>query len=126
MEVNGFYKCEFCGNIVQLVNDWWGDLYCCGEIMFLIQTKLTDEGNEKHVPFVITQDNKLTVKIGEVEHPMLPAHYIQWIELRQWDTIQRKYFNHDDKPQADFEYFWWDYSVYSMCNIHWLWKLESK
>ncbi len=46
------YKCEACGNIVEVLNAGDGDLVCCGSPMKLMKEGTTDAAKEKHVPVV--------------------------------------------------------------------------
>lgn len=122
-KVNEIYKCEICGNIVELVNVGGGELFCCGQPMKLQEEKSEDSSTEKHVPFIIKEDDKITVKVGEnTEHPMMKKHYIQWIELLADGKIYRKFLNPDDKPEAVFCLKADKVSAREYCNIHGLWK----
>jgi len=102
-KLNEVYKCEICGNIVELINVGGGELVCCGQPMNLLKEKSEDSSTEKHVPFIIKEDDKVTVKVGEnIEHPMMEKHYIQWIELLADGKVYRRFLNPDDKPEAVF------------------------
>lgn len=120
------YKCEICGKIVGLIHDGGGELVCCGEPMQLLNANTTDAAQEKHVPAVSVEGNVLTVKVGSVEHPMTPEHYIQWIMVTQGTHTQRAELTPSDKPAASFII---DpakpYAVYEYCNLHGLWKKEG-
>ena len=78
-----FYRCEVCGNLVELIEDGGGELVCCGEPMKLLTANTTDAATEKHVPVCTREGNKLHVVVGSVAHPMVDAHYIQWICVAQ-------------------------------------------
>jgi len=54
-----------CGNIVEVLHEGAGTLVCCGQDMELFIEKKEEEGNEKHLPVVEINGNKITV---EVEH----------------------------------------------------------
>ena len=43
---------------------------------------VTDAAVEKHVPVWSVENGIVHVKVGSVEHPMLPEHYIEWVSLR--------------------------------------------
>ena len=119
-----FYKCKHCGNIVAYIENKGVPIMCCGEKMEPIEPNTTDAAGEKHVP-VITIDGKLvTVAVGEVEHPMLPEHYIQWIVLETKEGRQRKTLQPGDKPVATFALTDTDevIAAYEYCNLHGLWK----
>ena len=118
------YKCEICGNLVEVLFEGEGELVCCGEIMELQEEKLSDpDVGEKHVPVFAKNENGDTiVKIGSVEHPMLPEHYIQLIEVFTNEGILRKYLAPSEKPEflvkskEDLKH------AREYCNIHGLWK----
>ena len=119
-----FYRCEVCGNIVELINNGGGELVCCGQPMVELKAKTADAANEKHVPVVETQDGKFVAKVGSVEHPMTNEHYIQWIAAVTDTGIYRINLTPRDKPKAVF----CDLDVkdvkevYEYCNVHGLWK----
>jgi len=122
-KLNEIYKCEICGNIVELINVGGGELVCCGQPMNLLEEKSEDSSTEKHVPFIIKEDDKVTVKVGEnTEHPMMEKHYIQWIELLADDKVYRRFLNPDDKPEAVFYLKADKVSAREYCNLHGLWK----
>jgi len=122
-KLNEVYKCEICGNIVELINVGGGELVCCGQPMNLLKEKSEDSSTEKHVPFIIKEDDKVTVKVGEnIEHPMMEKHYIQWIELLADGKVYRRFLNPDDKPEAVFYLKADKVSAREYCNLHGLWK----
>jgi len=43
------YKCQKCGNIVEVLHSGAGELVCCGEPMKLLSENTTDAAQEKHV-----------------------------------------------------------------------------
>lgn len=116
-----FYRCEECGNIVELIENGGGELICCGAPMVELKAKTADAANEKHVPVVEKEDGKLVAKVGSVEHPMTDAHYIQWIAAVTATGVHRINLTPSDKPKAVF----CDLDVtevYEYCNLHGLWK----
>lgn len=117
------YKCEVCGNIVEVLHAGPGQLVCCGKPMVLFEEKTADSAVEKHVPFIKREGNKYIVKIGEnAAHPMEEKHYIEWIELTVDDYIYRKYLSPGDEPQAAFEVAEGkNVSARELCNVHGLW-----
>ncbi|MCD6287819.1 MAG: desulfoferrodoxin FeS4 iron-binding domain-containing protein, partial [Candidatus Hydrogenedentes bacterium] len=74
------YKCEKCGNIVEVLHAGPGKLVCCGETMVLYEENTVDAAREKHVPVIEKVDGGIKVKVGSVAHPMTADHYIEWIE----------------------------------------------
>jgi len=121
-----FYRCEHCGNIITKVNDSGVPVVCCGEPMKELVPGATDGAFEKHVPFVTVDGKTVKVQIGEVEHPMLEAHYIQFIALETKNGVQIRYLKAGDKPAAEFVIADGDsaVAVYEYCNLHGLWVKE--
>ena len=120
------YRCEHCGNIIAHINDSGVRCVCCGEEMKPLVPNTTDAAGEKHVPVIRVEGQTVTVTVGAVEHPMLDAHYIQWIMLETKEGRQRKVLKPDDKPVATFALTDTDAVVaaYEYCNLHGLWKAE--
>ena len=85
----------------------------------------TDAAGEKHVPVVAIDGDKVTVSVGSVEHPMLPAHYIQWILIETETGWQKRTLTPDDKPCATFIVDAKVVAAYEYCNLHGLWKNEQ-
>jgi len=116
------YKCNVCGNIVEVVHAGIGELVCCGQSMELLTEKLQDAGNEKHVPVIEKTATGVKVKVGSIPHPMEEKHYIEWIELHADETGYRKFLKPADKPEAEFCVTAKKLSARDYCNIHGLWK----
>ena len=121
-----FYKCEHCGNIIVKVLDSGVDVVCCGEKMVELVPNSTDAAGEKHVPVIKVEGNKVTVTVGEVEHPMLDEHFIGWVMLETTTGRQRKELKPGEKPEAVFALAEGEKAVaaYEYCNLHGLWKAE--
>ena len=119
-----FYICKHCGNIIAYVRSSGVPVVCCGEPMQEIIPGTTDGALEKHVPVIEVEGNKVTVRVGAVEHPMLPEHYIEWIALETAQGNQRKPLAPGQKPEAVFMLAEGDSVVaaYEYCNLHSLWK----
>ena len=116
------YKCEICGNIVEILHGGKGKLICCGQEMILLLVKTEDQGKEKHVPVFEKNENTLNVKIGSVPHPMEENHYIEWIEVITENGILRKFLKPGEKPEAVFETNENIIELREYCSIHGLWK----
>ena len=116
------YKCETCGNIVEVVHEGGGELVCCGEPMKLMVENTVDAAKEKHVPVVEKIAGGVTVKVGSVFHPMEEKHYIEWIEIIADGKAYRQFLNPGDTPQATFMIEAKDIQAREYCNIHGLWK----
>ncbi|MFC1988176.1 desulfoferrodoxin, partial [Chloroflexota bacterium] len=97
------YRCNVCGNIVEVLHAGQGELVCWGQPMELLQEKTTDVGSEKHVPVVETTGKEIKVKVGDVAHPMEEKHYIEWIGVIANGVSYRKFLRPGDKPEAEFE-----------------------
>lgn len=116
------YKCDVCGNIVEIEHGGKGQLVCCNQPMKLLVENTVDAAYEKHVPVVEKADGKVTVKVGSVEHPMEEKHYIEWIEVIVDNKLYRKYLKPGDKPEAVFNIADGSIIVREYCNLHGLWK----
>ncbi|MDY6968246.1 MAG: desulfoferrodoxin [Spirochaetota bacterium] len=117
------YKCEICGNIVEMLHGGKGELICCGQPMKLFTENTVDAAKEKHVPVVEKDGDAIKVKVGDVAHPMEEKHYIEWIEVIHGDgKINRKYLKPGDSPEASFCCIEGQATVREYCNLHGLWK----
>ena len=116
------YKCEVCGNIVEVLHEGKGELVCCGQPMELFQEKTADVGLEKHVPVIEATDRGVKVKVGDVPHPMEEKHYIEWVEVITDGGSYRQFFKPGEKPEAEFEIRAQKIAAREYCNIHGLWK----
>ena len=122
-----FFKCETCGNVIEFLNASGVPVMCCGKKMEELVPGTSDGAAEKHVPVIKQEGNKVTVLIGEVEHPMVEAHYIQWIVLETGKGAQRAYLNPGEAPKAEFILAEGDdvVAAYEYCNLHGLWKADK-
>ena len=116
------YKCELCGNIVEVLFGSDGQLVCCGQPMTLLVENTVDAAKEKHVPVIEKIDGGVKVKVGEVAHPMEEKHYIQWIEIIADGKIYRQFLNPGDAPEATFNVVADQIAAREYCNLHGLWK----
>ena len=119
-----FYICEHCGNIIEYVKESGVPVMCCGQKMTELVPGTSDGAHEKHVPVVVIDGDKVTVEVGSVEHPMVEAHYIQWIAIETTKGSQRVKLECTDKPRAEFKLAGGEELVaaYEYCNLHGLWK----
>jgi len=120
--VKQIYKCNVCGNIVEVLHAGQGELVCCGQPMELLEAKTADEGKEKHVPVIDACDKGEKVKVGSVPHPMEEKHYIEWIEVITDGDGCRQFLKPGDKPEAEFDIKSRKVAAREYCNIHGLWK----
>ena len=116
------YKCEICGNIVEILHEGKGELVCCGEPMKLYAENTVDAAKEKHVPVVEKVSGGVKVTVGSVLHPMEEKHYIEWIEIIADGKAYRQFLKPGDVPEATFNVDAQDISVREYCNLHGLWK----
>ena len=116
------YKCELCGNIVEVLHGGDGELVCCNQPMKLYAENTEDAAVEKHVPVVEKTDCCVKVKVGSVAHPMDDDHYIEWIEIVADGKAYRQFLNPGDAPEATFAVTPADLTARAYCNLHGLWK----
>ena len=116
------YKCEVCGNIVEVLHEGKGELVCCGQPMKIFKENTVDAAKEKHVPVIEKTSDGFKVKIGSVAHPMEEKHYIEWIEIIADGKAYRKFLKPGDVPKAVFCIQAQEITAREYCNIHGLWK----
>jgi superoxide reductase len=116
------YKCEHCGNVVEVLHAGGGQLVCCGEAMKLMVENTVDASKEKHVPVIEKVNGGIKVTVGSVQHPMEEKHYIEWIELIADNKAYRKFLQPGDVPEAIFEVEASQVTAREYCNLHGLWK----
>ena len=123
MNLKDIYKCEVCGNIVELEHAGAGELVCCGKPMKEMKAQTADSTTEKHVPLIERVENGYLVTVGSTLHPMIEAHYIEWIELTADGVSHRKFLKAGDEPKVLFEIpEAKTVSAREYCNLHGLWK----
>lgn len=121
-ELRQVYKCNVCGNMVEVLHAGAGELVCCGQPMEKMLEKVEDVGKEKHVPVIERTTSGIRVKVGSVPHPMEEKHYIEWIEVMADGKLCRKSLKPGDQPEAEFETQAGKVSARAYCNIHGLWR----
>ena len=119
------YKCNICGNIVEIVHTGDDEVVCCGQEMELQIEKIDDVGGEKHVPVIETVEGGVMVKVGSVPHPMEEKHYIEWVEILADGKVYRQELKPGDEPVATFKIVAKNITAREYCNIHGLWKSKS-
>ena len=120
---NQIYKCNVCGNMVEMVHTGVGTLVCCGQPMELLNEKNKDKGQEKHVPVIEKTEKGVIIKVGSVPHPMEEKHFIEWVEILADGKVDRVFLHANDKPETEFCTEAKDIMARIYCNIHGLWKL---
>jgi len=116
------YKCNVCGNIVEVVHTGKGQLVCCGQPMDFLGENTTDAAQEKHVPVVEATDSGIKVKVGSVPHPMEENHYIEWVEIIADGKSCRIFLKPGEKPEAVFDIASQKVTAREYCSVHGLWK----
>jgi superoxide reductase len=116
------YRCETCGNIVEILHAGAGELVCCGAAMKLFTENTVDAAKEKHVPVIEKSADGVKVKVGSVAHPMEEKHYIEWIEVLVGGKAYRQFLKPGDTPEAAFCVESGAVVAREYCNLHGLWK----
>jgi len=116
------YKCEVCGNIVEVLFGGEGELVCCGKPMVLQKENTVDAAKEKHVPVVEKTADGFKVKVGDVAHPMEEKHYIQWVEIIADGKAYCQFLNPGESPEATFRIQADQVAAREYCTLHGLWK----
>ncbi|MFH1312500.1 MAG: desulfoferrodoxin [Candidatus Eisenbacteria bacterium] len=116
------YKCEVCGNIVEVLHGGQGELVCCGQPMKLQAENTVDAAKEKHVPVVEKTPSGVKVKVGSVAHPMEEKHYIEWVQIIAGGRAYRIFLKPGDAPEGTFDVAKGDVIAREYCNLHGHWK----
>ena len=116
------YKCDVCGNIVEVLHEGAGELVCCGQAMKHFVENTVDAAKEKHVPVIEKSGGKINVKVGSVAHPMEEKHYIEWIEIIADGKAYRQFLKPGAAPEATFDIDAKNIAAREYCNLHGLWK----
>lgn len=120
----GIYKCNVCGNMVEVVRPGGGNLVCCGQPMDNLATKTVDASKEKHVPVVEKVNGGIKVKVGSIPHPMEEKHYIEWIEVLVEGKSYRQFLRPGQAPEAVFNLPAGAVVAREFCNLHGLWEAK--
>ena len=116
------YKCEICGNMVEMVHEGKGELVCCGQPMVLKTDNVVEASFEKHIPVVERISGGWKVIVGSDPHPMVEQHYIEWIELIAGQKAYRQFFKAGQAAEAVFMLDDDSVTARAYCNLHGLWK----
>ena len=116
------YKCDLCGNIIEVLHGGAGELVCCGQAMNLLAENTVDAAKEKHVPVVEKTPDGVKVSVGSVAHPMEAKHYIEWIEIIADGKSYRQFLNPGETPEATFTVDAENVTAREYCNLHGHWK----
>jgi len=118
------YKCEICGNIVEVLHVGGGKLVCCGQEMILLPEQTEEQGKEKHVPVIEKIGEDTFVKVGAVPHPMLPEHYIEWADVIRPDRVIRAFFKPGEEAKMKVCHAENILKVREHCTVHGLWATK--
>lgn len=117
------YKCEICGNIIEVLHSGQGELICCNQPMKLQAPNTKDAAIEKHVPQIQELSEGVLIQIGEQEHPMTEEHFIEWIEIQTVNRSHKTFLESGQKPEAIFAIAKNKITkVRAYCNLHGLWE----
>jgi superoxide reductase len=119
------YKCEICGNIVEVLHGGAAPLVCCSQKMALQEENTVDAAREKHVPVIEKGKESITVRVGSVPHPMEEKHYIEWVELIADGKSYRQFLQPGGTPVAIFPITADKVTAREYCNLHGHWKAEG-
>lgn len=123
-EQQQIYKCNVCGNIIEVLHSGDGELVCCNEPMMLLLENTEDAALEKHVPVIEKTEKGVKVSVGSVLHPMEEEHYIEWIQIIADGKSYRKFLKPGDGPIAEFKITADNITAREYCNLHLLWKSD--
>ena len=119
-----FYICPHCGNIVTMAKDAGVPVMCCGQKMQELVAGTVEASLEKHVPIYTIENGVINVMVGEIEHPMIPEHFIEFIAVETNKDLKMTRLTDLDNPEANFAILPDEtvVAVYAYCNLHGLWK----
>ena len=116
------YKCEVCGNLIEVLHGGKGELVCCGQPMKLLVENTVDAAKEKHVPVIEKMTGGYKVKVGAVAHPMIDTHFIEWVQIIDGDRVCRVFLKPGAVPEAEFLSTAGSVTAREYCNLHGVWK----
>jgi superoxide reductase len=116
------YKCEVCGQMIEVLHGGEGELVCCQEPMKRYVENTVDAAKEKHVPVVEKTASGVKVKVGSVAHPMEEKHYIEWVEIISGGKAYRQFLKPGEAPETTFDVAAGDVTAREYCTLHGLWK----
>ena len=118
------YKCNVCGNIVQILFSGVGELVCCGENMQKLEANQGENNalSEKHLPEI--EENEFGKFVRLNQHPMTTDHYIQFIQVISKDKkcLYTKFLYPNELAEANISFMDKEFEATELCNIHGLWR----
>jgi len=124
-KLNKIYRCEVCGNIVEIIHEGMGQLVCCGQPMSLIKEEIKEQIKEKHIPIIKENKNGIEIEVGKVPHPMEEKHFIEWIEISTEKGYSKKFLKPGEEPSALFLTKAKNLRARAYCNLHGLWATKK-
>jgi len=126
LEKKTVYVCKHCGNVIEGLWNGTPSVQCCGEDMIKQEANTVDASTEKHVPVIERNGNSVTVKIGDVAHPMTKEHYILFIEVIAGNKVYRQDFVEGDTTAEATFLIAEEESIIARayCNLHGFWSAE--
>jgi len=121
-QVRQIWKCNVCGNIIEILHKGADSLVCCEQPMVLQEENTVDASKEKHVPIIEKNEGGVMIKVGSEPHPMEPEHYIEWIEISIEKGESKKFLKPGENPEALFSVRAENIKARAYCNLHGLWK----
>ena len=118
----GIYKCEHCGNIIEVLHGGGAKVICCKEPMKRYEENTVEAATEKHLPIVEKVAGGYKVTVGDVAHPMEEKHFIEWIELVVGNAVYREFLEPGQTPEATFLTEANEVKARAYCNLHGLWS----
>lgn len=123
--IKQIYKCEQCGDMIEVIKEGCGNYSCHGEPMKLLSEQTADYKLEKHVPMIERIQGGFKIIVGSTLHPMEEAHFIEWIEITDdAGRVYRRHLKPGDAPEAIFMVDSENIAAREHCNVHGLWKGE--
>ncbi len=115
------YRCDICGNLVNIRAVGRGELVCCGKPMRLLVEQQAEAGREKHVPVVEPAEGGIRVRIGSIPHPMEDRHFLEWIEVRDGPLSLLRMLKPGELPEVEFPLRDPNVPARCYCTMHGLW-----
>jgi superoxide reductase len=117
------FRCNLCGNVVEIMRGATGTLYCCKQEMVLLKENTVEASAEKHIPVLKDEGTHIKIMVGAVAHPMDIDHFIEWIEVINGDYVNRMYLKPGFRPEASFYVHKQPgIIIRAYCNKHGVWK----
>lgn len=120
-QTNQIYKCDICGNVVEVEHIGVGTLVCCGQEMRLEEENRDMSNAQKHIPVIVEdQEGGIKITIGEILHPMTEEHHLDWVQIRTANGDIRIRMDLGESPVVELPHLQKSdiLGIRSYCNIH--------